>query len=190
MTPLSTLLSSLYDYQGQVANIVYLRHFLLSHLANKIAVTLQHYTSKILSSFSDCKQEVIFCYCHFHKNKQPSFGNSIHRQATESGTLPALVLEDLACIPSCTYATQYKPYSLIGGSVSGDTQVFRSVDSVVLLWSSYPLWVPQSFMQILHKTAGTLSNVWGLVSTYTISFWSLQEDSYVRLRSMSMTEYH
>lgn len=48
----------------------------------KLAVTLQHYSSKILSSFSDCKQEVIFCHCHFHKNKQPSFGNSIYRQAT------------------------------------------------------------------------------------------------------------
>lgn len=176
VTTLYTL-AIFYDYQGQVASIVYLRHFLLSHLVDVqiiLAVTLQHYSSKISSSFSDCKEEVIFCYCHFHKNKQPSFGNHIHRQATESGTLPALVLEDLAWISSCTYATQYKPMSALWlvvqslGTLKCPGQLTLLFYCGVLIHSGFPNPPCKSSTRLLE-----LSNVWGLDSTYTVAVWSL-----------------
>ena len=79
--------------------------------------------------------------------------------------------------------------SLVGGSVSESHRGFMVID---FLWSPYSLWGSQLFPQLFHKSPRVLSNLWlwNLASFQSVAGWILSEDSYIRLLSASITEYH
>jgi hypothetical protein len=64
---------------------------------------------------------------------------------------------------------------------------------LVFLWSTCPLWVPQFFPQLFRETP-ELHLKFGCESFSAFvplaAGWSLSEDSYARLLSASITEYH
>lgn len=68
--------------------------------------------------------------------------------------------------------------SLFGGSVFVSPHGPR-----LIVWCPRPLWLPQSYLPLFHKTPQILSNVWRWYSaSVSISCWrSLSEDSYARL---------
>ena len=66
----------------------------------------------------------------------------------------------------------------------------RLVDSVGLPVEFLVLWVPESFPQLFHKTPQALSNVCSPHLFPSVAGWSFSEDSYARLPSANITEYH
>ena len=108
---------------------------------------------------------------------------------------PTLPLRAKRAVLYYTYAGGFRPAhvcTLVGGSSLGSLKGPGLLILLVFLWSPYPLWVPQSFLKLFHKTLWSPYNVWLWVSaSVSVSCWcSLSKNSYARHLSSSTTEYH
>lgn len=110
------LWSSLYDYQGQVASIVYLRLLLLSHLVDvqiKLAVTYNITAVKYCLLFQTVNRKSLFAIVISIRISSLVFGiASTGRQQSRALSLLSF-FGDLAWISSCTYATPYELMSAL-----------------------------------------------------------------------------